>query len=135
MKSQIKPRRFLFEYIQAAVIALIFSLGARTFLFQAFRIPSPSMENTLLVGDHILVNKFVIAPLAFPLERDLLPMTEVGRGDVAIFRYPHDLREDYVKRVIGLPGDSLKIINGVPYVKAAGEDGYVALIEPYAHHD
>ena len=131
MDSTIRPRRILFEYTQAAVIALMFSLGARTFLFQAFRIPSPSMEDTLLVGDHILVNKFVTAPLSYPFERALLPIAEVGRGDVAIFRYPDDPRQDYVKRVIGLPGESLQIINGIPYVKSAGEAGFAALIEPY----
>ncbi len=75
MKSQIKPRRFLFEYMQAAVIALIFSLGARTFLFQAFRIPSPSMEGTLLVGDHLLVNKFAFGATGSVVDK-LLPFKD-----------------------------------------------------------
>jgi signal peptidase I len=129
-----RPRRFLFEYTQAAAIALIFALFVRTFLFQMFKIPSASMEDTLLVGDHVLVNKFVLTPEALPFERQFLPLSEVRRGDIIIFRYPHDPQQDYVKRVIGLPGDTLKIINQVVYVRPAGEKGFTALEEPYTVH-
>jgi len=127
-------RRYLFEYTQAAVIAMIFALFVRTFLVQAFQIPSPSMENSLLVGDHILVNKFVFSPLASSLERQVLPLGSIRRGDVVVFRYPHDPRQDYVKRVIGLPGESIKIVNQVVYVQEAGAPGYTALLEPYTVH-
>jgi signal peptidase I len=128
------PGRVLFEYTQAAVIALIFALFVRTWLFQMFKIPSASMEDTLLIGDHVLVNKFALAPLRLPAETGILPLAEVRRGDIVIFRFPHDPQQDYVKRVIGLPGESLKIVNNVVYVKAVGQEGYAPLTEPYTIH-
>src|SRR5436190_8820220 len=103
--SSRSPRRWLFDYTQAAVVALIFALFVRTYLFQVFKIPSASMEDTLLVGDHLVVNKFTLAPLQRPWEKSVLPLAEVKRGDIVIFRYPHDPRQDYIKRAIGLPGD------------------------------
>jgi len=127
-------RRWLFDYTQAAVVALIFALFVRTYLFQVFKIPSASMEDTLLVGDHLVVNKFSVAPLALPAERGILPLAEVRRGDIVIFRYPHDPRQDYIKRVIGLPGDSLKIVDQVVWVRARGATGYAPIDEPYAVH-
>jgi signal peptidase I len=127
-------RRWLFDYAQAAVVALIFALFVRTYLFQVFKIPSASMEDTLLVGDHLVVNKFSLAPLQRPWEKSVLPLAEVKRGDIVIFRYPHDPRQDYIKRVIGLPGDSLKIVNQVVWVRPSGAAGYTALAEPYTVH-
>jgi signal peptidase I len=126
--------RFLFDYAQAAVVALIFALFVRTFLFQVFKIPSASMEDTLLIGDHLVVNKFALAPLASSLERAILPMRDVHRLDIVIFRYPHDPRQDYVKRVIGLPGDRLQIKENIVYVQGRGETGFKALDEPYVVH-
>jgi signal peptidase I len=127
-------RRWLFDYAQAAVVALIFALFVRTYLFQVFKIPSASMEDTLLVGDHLVVNKFSLAPLALPAERGILPLAEVKRGDIVIFRYPHDPLQDYIKRVIGLPGDSLKIVDQVVWVRPQGQAGYAPLNEPYTVH-
>src|SRR5437867_13337263 len=98
MTISLKPRRFFFEYTQAGLVAVIFALVVRTFLVQPFTIPSPSMEDTLLVGDYILVNKFALTSLAGPFERALLPVADVGRGDVIVFLYPHDESQDYVKR-------------------------------------
>ena len=134
MTISLKPRRFLFEYTQAGLVAIIFALFVRTFLFQPFTIPSPSMEDTLLVGDYILVNKFALTPLASPLERAFLPIAPVRRGDVIVFRYPHDERQDYVKRAIGLPGETIKIVDRVVYIQKPGQEGYVPLIEPLALH-
>ena len=128
------PRRWLFDYTQAAVVALIFALFVRTYLFQVFKIPSASMEDTLLVGDHLVVNKFSLAPLALTAERSILPLAEPKRGDIVIFRYPHDPRQDYIKRVIGLPGDSLKIVDQVVWVQPRDAAGYAALSEPYTVH-
>ncbi len=129
-----RPRRFLFEYTQAAVIALMFALFVRTFIVQAFRIPSPSMEESLLVGDHILVNKFSIAPLAYGPERALLPLAPIRRGDVVVFRPRHDPDQDYIKRVIGLPNEMIEIVNQVVYVRDPDDEGFMALLEPYAIH-
>jgi signal peptidase I len=134
MAISLKPRRFVFEYTQAGLVAVIFALFVRTFLVQPFTIPSPSMEDTLLVGDYILVNKFALTSLAYPFERALLPVGDVGRGDVIVFRYPHDESQDYVKRAIGLPGETIKIVDRVVYVQKPRQDGYVPIIEPYANH-
>jgi signal peptidase I len=134
MAETARPRRFLFEYTQAAVIALIFALFVRTFLFQMFKIPSASMENTLLIGDHVLVNKFVLAPFASPLEREFLPFAEVRRGDIVIFRFPDDPQQDYVKRIIGLPGDTIRIKDQVVYVQPKQQTGFTPIEEAYVVH-
>src|SRR5260370_35296175 len=84
------PGRVLFEYAQPAVIALIFALFVRTYLFQMFKIPSASTEDTLLVGDPVLVNKFALAPLRYAFERQFLPPADLRAGDLVIFRSPHD---------------------------------------------
>jgi len=128
------PRRYLFEYTQAAVIALIFALFVRTYLFQMFKIPSASMEETLLIGDHLLVNKFALAPLRAPWEGAFLPLAEVRRGDIVIFRYPHDPQQDYVKRIIGLPGETLQIISNVVYIRENDAAGFTPIAEPYTVH-
>jgi signal peptidase I len=80
------------------------------------------------------VNKFALAPLALPLERAFLPLAGVRRGDVVVFRPPHEPHQDYIKRVIGLPGETLKIVDRVVYIRAAGAEGYVPLVEPYSTH-
>lgn len=129
-----RPRRFVVEYLQAAVVAIIFALFVRTFLVQPFKIPSPSMEDSLLVGDHILVNKFALAPLSLPIERLFLPLARIRRGDVVVFRPPHDPTQDYIKRVIGLPGETIRIVDQVVFVRPPGEEGYMPLVEPYGSH-
>jgi len=107
-------------------VTIILLLFATTSLVQAFVIPSASMEDTLLIGDHVLVDKLVFAPTG-GASRPFLPYREVRRGDIIVFRYPMDIKEDYVKRAIGLPGDHIRlvdkqlILNGhkvnEPYVK------------------
>ena len=90
------------------MIAVILALFIRTWVVQAFKIPTGSMENNLLVGDHLLVDKFVFAPAPTALERALLPVREVKRGDVIVFKYPMEPERDFIKRVIGLPGETLE---------------------------
>lgn len=97
------------ELLEALLVAVLFALFARTFLFQAFRIPSESMESNLLIGDHILVNKFVYGKALHPLERGFLPERPIRRGDVVVFKYPHDSSRDFIKRCIGLPGDTIEL--------------------------
>jgi signal peptidase I len=97
-------RGFLAEW----TVTIILLLFATTTLVQAFVIPSASMEDTLLVGDHVLVDKLVYSPYGAKLG---LPYRDVRRGDVIVFRYPLDIREDYVKRAIGVPGDHIRFVS------------------------
>ncbi|MEO6259672.1 MAG: signal peptidase I [Thermoanaerobaculia bacterium] len=116
------------EYYEALLIAVIFVNFARIFAFQAFKIPTGSMEDNLKVGDHIIVNKFIYGPSG-PLAAKLLPLRDIKRGDIIVFRYPLQPDTDFVKRVIGMPGDIVEVrdkvvsINGTPTV------------EPYVIHD
>ncbi len=119
------------EYFESIVIAVILALFVRTFVLQAFKIPTGSMENNLLIGDHLLVNKFVYAPTATQLERTLLPIGTIHRGDVLVFKSPVEPERDLIKRVIGLPGERLEqkekkiYINGQPL-----NEPYVFFLEP-----
>ncbi len=113
------------DYYEALLIAIVFVNFARIFAFQAFKIPSGSMEDNLLTGDHIIVNKFIYGPRDSLLSR-LLPLREPHRGDVVVFRWPEDPQTDFVKRVIGLPGETI-VIRG----KRVFIDGR-ELPEPYA---
>src|SRR5215203_1396093 len=97
-------KSLLREYLEALLIAVIFATFARTWLVQAFKIPSGSMEQNLLIGDHILVNKFVYGPTALDLERAILPVRDVRRGDIVVFKYPKDPSRDFIKRCMALPG-------------------------------
>jgi signal peptidase I len=119
------------EYFESIVIAVILALFVRTFVLQAFKIPTGSMENNLLIGDHLLVNKFVFSPTASSLERALMPIGTIKRGDVLVFKSPVEPERDLIKRVIGLPGDKLEqkekkiFINGKPL-----DEPYVFFLEP-----
>jgi len=95
-------------FIAEWTVTIILLLFATTTLVQAFVIPSASMEDTLLVGDHVLVDKLVYSPHG---TKAALPYRDVRRGDVIVFRYPLDIREDYVKRAIGIPGDHIHFVN------------------------
>ena len=115
------------EYFESIVIAVILALFIRTFVVQAFKIPTGSMEENLLIGDHLLVNKFVFGPSEIGAERTLLPIGTIKRRDIIVFKYPEDPERDFIKRVIGLPGETVEVrekkvyINGTP------------LNEPYVH--
>ena len=97
------------EYFESIVIAVILALFIRTWVVQAFKIPTGSMENALLIGDHLLVNKFVFAPTVVDTERVVLPNGDVARGDILVFKFPLDPERDFIKRVIGLPGERLEV--------------------------
>jgi signal peptidase I len=116
-------RDFLHEW---SLNILILLFGTTT-LVQAFIVPTGSMESTVLIGDHLLVDKLSYAP-PDSFSKYLLPYTEPKRGDVIVFRYPMDIRQNFVKRVIGVPGDHIRIVDKVVYVNGK------ALVEPYTQH-
>jgi signal peptidase I len=116
------------EYYEALLIAVIFVNFARIFVFQAFKIPTGSMEDNLKVGDHIIVNKFIYGPTSPPWHK-LFPLRDIRRGDIIVFRYPLQPDTDFVKRVIGMPGDTIEVRDKVVYVNGK------ALSEPYVIHD
>src|ERR1043165_4696800 len=95
------------EYFESICVAVILALFVRTFLVQAFKIPTGSMENNLLIGDHLLVTKFVVAPTLSRIENLLLPIDPIRRGDIVVFKFPEMPDRDFIKRVIGLPGDTI----------------------------
>src|ERR1044071_884438 len=97
------------EYFESLVIAATLALFIRTFVVQAFKIPTGSMEPNLLIGDHLLVNKFIFAPTATRIEKLLLPIGTIKRGDVIVFKYPEEPDRDYIKRVVGLPGETVEL--------------------------
>ena len=115
------------EYLESVVLAVILALFIRTFVVQAFKIPTGSMEPNLLIGDHLLVNKVIYSPSALPLEDRILAKKTIARGHVVVFKFPEDPTRDFIKRVIGLPGETVEIRDKTVFIN--GE----ALVEPYAH--
>jgi signal peptidase I len=120
VKPQGPPKSVWREYFESAVVTVIMALFGMTFIVQAVKVPTGSMQNTITIGDHLLVNKFIFAPgTSLPF----LPQREIKRGDIIVFKYPgnpYDPKRDdrpdnrpiltnYVKRVIGLPGDRIRI--------------------------
>src|ERR1044071_4041462 len=120
VKPQGPPKTVWREYFESAVVTVIMALFGMTFIVQAVKVPTGSMQNTITIGDHLLVNKFIFAP-GTPLP--FLPQREIKRGDIVVFKYPGDpknpegdrrpdnlpFKTNYVKRVIGLPGDHVKV--------------------------
>jgi signal peptidase I len=121
------------EYFEAIVTAVILALFVRTWVVQAFKIPTGSMENNLLIGDHLLVNKFIFGPDGSGSV--FLPIADISRRDIVVFKYPEDPERDFIKRVIGLPGETLEVrekkvyINGQPI-----DEPYVHYLEPVGGH-
>jgi signal peptidase I len=109
-----------------AVTILLLLFGTTT-LVQAFVIPTGSMEDTLLIGDHLLVDKMAYAPSG-SISKYVLPYEQPKHGDIIVFRYPVDINQTFVKRVIGVPGDRLKMVNRIVYRNG------VQLNEPYTYH-
>jgi signal peptidase I len=116
------------EYMESLLVTVILALFGTTFIVQAFKIPSQSMEPTLLVGDHLLVNKFVFGGRGHWYDR-VLPYREIQRGDIIVFKFPYQDHPHYVKRVIGIPGDRIKIVDQQVYRNGK------RLNEPYVARD
>ncbi len=113
---EVKKKHIVREYAESIVMAVILALIIRTFVVQAFKIPSGSMEDTLAVGDHILVNKFIYGTKIPLTDKEILKIRDPKRGDVIVFEYPEDPSKDFIKRVIGTPGDEVQVKDKRVYV-------------------
>jgi len=115
-----KKKGALRENIEAIIVAIVLALFIRTFIVQAFKIPSGSMKDTLLIGDHILVSKFIYGVKIPFSNATIIPVKEPRRGDIIVFRFPEEPDKDFIKRVIGVAGDTVEIrqkkvfVNGRP---------------------
>jgi signal peptidase I len=124
------------EYFESICVAVILALFVRTFVVQAFKIPTGSMENNLLIGDHLLVNKFVFAPTLSGVEQTLLPIDPIRRGDILVFKYPEDPERDFIKRVIGLPGETIELKDKKVYIDDQPiDEPYVQYLFPFEPGD
>jgi len=133
MTSADTPKSLLRDYFETIVTCVIFVLFARTFVFQQSKIPTGSMIPTLLIGDYIMVNKFIYAPptgssFLGSFEHAVFPMRSIRRGDIVVFKFPEEPEKDYIKRVIGLPGETLEVRDRQVYIDGRPLD------EPYKVH-
>ena len=121
--DSIKQKGKLRENIEVIIIAVIIAMFIRTFVVQAYKIPSGSMKDTLLIGDHLLVNKFIYGiKIPFTDGKTLIPVKKPGHGDVIVFRYPKDPDKDFIKRVVGTEGDIIEIKNKKLYINGELEE-------------
>lgn len=116
-----KTKSKIQEYAEAIIIAILIAFFIRTFVVQAFKIPSGSMKPTLLIGDHILVSKFSYGIKVPYFRNTVVPISDPKRGEIVVFIYPEDRSKDFIKRVVGISGDTIEIrnkkifLNGMPY--------------------
>mgnify|MGYP000897559769 CR=1 FL=1 len=134
-KNKTAPKETTGDWIKRQVsewsVTILMLLFGTTTLVQAFVVPTGSMDTTLMIGDHLFVDKLVYAPPG-PISSKLLPYRDVERGDIIVFRYPPDIRQNYVKRVIGVPGDRIKLVNKQVILNGKQlDEPYVQHIRPY----
>ncbi|MBN4065675.1 signal peptidase I, partial [Desulfocapsa sp. AH-315-G09] len=127
MSKQKSGKSVIREYVEAIIIAVILALFIRSFIVQAFKIPSGSMLPTLQIGDHLLVNKFIYGVKIPMTGIVLIPWKTPEHDDIVVFRFPRDRSIDYIKRVVGVAGDTIEIKNKQLYVN--GE----AISKPHAY--
>jgi len=113
-----KKKSGLRENIEAILVAIVLALFIRTFVIQAFKIPSGSMKETLKIGDHILVNKFIYGVKVPFLQTTIVPITNPKHGDIVVFKFPEDPSKDFIKRVIGVAGDVVEVRDKQVYVNS-----------------
>ena len=123
-----KKKSRLRENVEAILLAILLALFIRTFIVQAFKIPSGSMEDTLLIGDHILVSKFTYGVRMPFSNQTIVPVKEPRRGDIVVFKFPGDPKIDYIKRVVGIPGDVVECRDKQVYINGQREEN------PFAVH-
>lgn len=129
---QIKPKSRLRENVEAIVVAIILAMFIRTFVVQAFKIPSGSMKETLQIGDHILVNKFIYGVKLPFLQTTIIPVKNPQRGDIVVFEFPEDPDKDFIKRVVGVAGDVVEVRNKQVYVNdALQQDTFSVHTDPH----
>jgi len=122
-------KKIIKEYLEPIAVAILIALFIRTFVVQAFKIPSSSMEPTLQVGDHLLVNKFIYG-IKFPfIETKYFQFKKPQRGDIIVFIYPKDRSKDFIKRVIGTEGEKVEIVHNKIYINNQLID------DPWGHYD
>lgn len=130
-KDRDKEKSTAREYFESICVAVILALFIRTFVFQAFKIPTGSMEENLLIGDHLIVNKMLYAPTAGALDGAVAPVRNVRRGDVVVFKFPNEPERDFIKRVVGLPGERIRIENKTVFIDGEPlHEPYVFFSEP-----
>lgn len=127
-KVRKSTKRLIWEYTEAIVTALLLALLIRAFVIQAFKIPTGSMIPTLVVGDHILVNKFIYGVKVPFTDDKVLPLKEPEREDIVVFKYPEDPDRDFIKRIVAVGGDTIESKDKVIYIN--GEP----MEEPYVQH-
>jgi signal peptidase I len=119
----LREKSRLRENVEAILVAILLALFIRTFVVQAFKIPSGSMKDTLLIGDHILVNKFIYGVKLPYLQKVIIPFKHPQRGDIIVFKFPIEPEKDFIKRVVGVAGDVIEghnktiYVNGKPLVE------------------
>jgi signal peptidase I len=122
-----KKKSALRENVEVFIVAALLALFIRTFIVQAFKIPSGSMKETLQIGDHILVNKFIYGVKLPFVMTTIIPVTEPKRGDIVVFKFPEDPKKDFIKRAVAVGGDTLEIINKQVYVNGKLQDNPFAV--------
>ncbi len=127
-ETKVKIKKEIREWLETIVIAMILAFFIRTYFIQAFKIPSGSMLETLQLGDHLFVNKFLYGTKVPFTNNKVWRVREIQRGDVVVFKYPVEPKKDFVKRTIGLPGDEVEIHNKIVFINN------VQLSEPYSQH-
>jgi signal peptidase I len=130
---KLKKKSTFREYVEAALIAVLLALFIRTFVVQAFKIPSGSMKPTLLIGDHILVNKFIYGIKVPFTDRYLVQIKRPKRGDIVVFKWPENENKDFIKRVIGIGGDKIAIIDDALHIN--GKKIVTQYLEKYRDRD
>ena len=137
IQEKLEPKRksVVREYAEAIIIAVVLALFIRTFVVQAFKIPSGSMKQTLKVGDHILVNKFLYGIKIPFTDRKFLPFRGPEYLDIVVFKFPEDETKDFIKRVIGLPGDTIEVKRKVVFRNGKPlTEPYTIYTQPYNHN-
>jgi signal peptidase I len=127
-ETKVKIKKEIREWVETIVIAMVLAFFIRTYFIQAFKIPSGSMLETLQLGDHLFVNKFIYGTKIPFTDKKIWKIQEVRRGDIIVFKYPVEPKKDFVKRAIGMPGDEVEIHNKIVFINN------VQLNEPYSQH-